>query len=97
MCIRDRCLASKPKYILLDEPFAGVDPIAVNEIRKLVSQLKERGLGVLITDHNVRETLKIVDRVNIVNEGMIYFSGNPEEAISDERIKKFYLGSNFSI
>ena len=91
-----RCLASQPKYILLDEPFAGVDPIAVGEIRKLVSQLKERGVGVLITDHNVRETLKIVDKVYIVNEGAIFFEGKPEEAVRNEKIKKFYLGSQFN-
>ena len=92
-----RTLASRPKYLLLDEPLTGIDPVSIEEIKIIIKKLKQKNIGVLITDHNVRETLKIVDRVNIVNEGMIYFSGNPEEAISDERIKKFYLGSNFSI
>ena len=92
-----RCLASKPKYILLDEPFAGVDPIAVNEIRKLVSQLKERGLGVLITDHNVRETLEIVDRAYILHEGSVIMKGTPEEVVNDESVRKVYLGNQFRI
>ena len=92
-----RTLASRPKYLLLDEPLTGIDPVSIEEIKIIIKKLKQKNIGVLITDHNVRETLKIVDRVNIVNEGMIYFSGNPEEAVSDERIKKFYLGSNFSI
>ena len=92
-----RTLASRPKYLLLDEPLTGIDPVSIEEIKIIIKKLKQKNIGVLITDHNVRETLKIFDRVNIVNEGMIYFSGNPEEAISDERIKKFYLGSNFSI
>ena len=92
-----RTLASRPKYLLLDEPLTGIDPVSIEEIKIIIRKLKQKNIGVLITDHNVRETLKIVDKVNIVNEGMIYFSGNPQEAISDERIKKFYLGSNFSI
>jgi len=92
-----RTLASRPKYLLLDEPLTGIDPVSIEEIKIIIKKLKQKNIGVLITDHNVRETLKIVDRVNIVNEGMIYFSGNPEEASSDERIRKFYLGSNFSI
>jgi len=92
-----RTLASRPKYLLLDEPLTGIDPVSIEEIKIIIKKLKQKNIGVLITDHNVRETLKIVDKVNIVNEGMIYFSGNPEEAISDEKIKKFYLGSNFSI
>ncbi len=92
-----RCLASKPKYILLDEPFAGVDPIAVNEIRKLVSQLKERGLGVLITDHNVRETLEIVDRAYILHEGYVIMKGTPKEVVNDESVRKVYLGNQFRI
>jgi len=92
-----RTLASRPKYLLLDEPLTGIDPVSIEEIKIIIKKLKQKNIGVLITDHNVRETLKIVDRVNIVNEGMIYFSGNPEEAISDDKIKKFYLGSNFSI
>ena len=92
-----RTLASRPKFLLLDEPLTGIDPVSIEEIKIIIRKLKQKNIGVLITDHNVRETLKIVDRVYIVNEGMIYFSGNPSEAISDERIKKFYLGSNFSI
>ncbi len=92
-----RTLASRPRYLLLDEPLTGIDPVSIEEIKIIITKLKKKNIGVLITDHNVRETLKIVDRVYIVNEGMIYFSGNPSEAISNERIKKFYLGSNFSI
>ena len=92
-----RTLASRPKYLLLDEPLTGIDPVSIEEIKIIIKKLKEKNIGVLITDHNVRETLKIVDRIYIVNEGMIYFSGNPNEAISDEKIKKFYLGSDFSI
>ena len=92
-----RTLASKPKYLLLDEPLTGIDPVSIEEIKIIIKKLKQKNIGVLITDHNVRETLKIVDKVYIVNEGMIFFSGNPNEAISDDRIKKFYLGSDFSI
>ena len=92
-----RTLASRPKYLLLDEPLTGIDPVSIEEIKIIIKKLKQKNIGVLITDHNVRETLKIVDRVNIVNEGMIYFTGNPSEAVSDDRIKKFYLGSDFSI
>ena len=92
-----RTLASRPKYLLLDEPLTGIDPVSVEEIKIIIKKLKQKNIGVLITDHNVRETLKIVDKVYIVNEGMIYFSGNPNEAISDDKIKKFYLGSDFSI
>ena len=92
-----RTLASRPKYLLLDEPLTGIDPVSIEEIKIIIKKLKQKNIGVLITDHNVRETLKIVDKVYIVNEGMIFFSGNPSEAISDDRIKKFYLGSNFSI
>ena len=92
-----RTLASRPKYLLLDEPLTGIDPVSIEEIKIIIKKLKQKNIGVLITDHNVRETLKIVDKVYIVNEGMIFFSGSPNEAISDDRIKKFYLGSNFSI
>ena len=92
-----RALATSPDFILLDEPFAGIDPIAVNDIQSIISHLKEKNIGVLITDHNVRETLKIVDKVYIVNEGVLFFEGLPEDAIKNEKIKKFYLGSNFSI
>ena len=92
-----RTLASRPKYLLLDEPLTGIDPVSIEEIKIIIKKLKQKNIGVLITDHNVRETLKIVDKVYIVNEGMIFFSGNPNEAISDDRIKKFYLGNDFSI
>tara|TARA_Y100001970_G_scaffold40726_1_gene50205 strand:- start:5094 stop:5837 length:744 start_codon:yes stop_codon:yes gene_type:complete len=92
-----RTLASRPKYLLLDEPLTGIDPVSIEEIKIIIKKLKQKNIGVLITDHNVRETLKIVDKVYIVNEGMIYFSGNPNEAISDDKIKKFYLGNDFSI
>ena len=90
-----RCLAIKPKYILLDEPFAGVDPIAVNEIRSLVSHLKNRDIGVLITDHNVRETLEIVDRAYILHDGNVLMSGSPDEVIKDSTVRQVYLGNNF--
>jgi lipopolysaccharide export system ATP-binding protein len=91
-----RALASDPSFILLDEPFAGVDPIAVNDIREMVSHLANRGIGVLITDHNVRETLSIVDRAYIVYDGKILFSGNRQEIIDNEDVRKVYLGENFS-
>jgi lipopolysaccharide export system ATP-binding protein len=92
-----RCLAADPKYVLLDEPFAGVDPIAVGEIRTLVSDLKTRGIGVLITDHNVRETLEIVDRAYIMHSGTILMSGTAAEVVADEKVKQVYLGQNFRI
>lgn len=90
-----RCLAAKPRYLLLDEPFAGVDPIAVGEIRSLVHDLKERGLGVLITDHNVRETLGIVDRAYILHDGHVLRSGSPAEIVEDPRVREVYLGESF--
>ncbi len=90
-----RCLASGPKYVLLDEPFAGVDPIAVGEIRNLVSDLKSRGIGVLITDHNVRETLEIVDRAYILHDGKVLMSGTADEVVQDENVRKVYLGQSF--
>jgi lipopolysaccharide export system ATP-binding protein len=90
-----RCLAADPKYLLLDEPFAGVDPIAVGEIRHLVGDLKRRGIGVLITDHNVRETLEIVDRAYILNDGTVLMSGTTEEVVRDENVRRVYLGQNF--
>ena len=90
-----RCLASDPKYLLLDEPFAGVDPVAVGEIRELVSALKNRGLGVLITDHNVRETLEIVDRAYILHDGKVLMSGTTNEIVNDKNVKRVYLGENF--
>ena len=92
-----RCLAANPKYLLLDEPFAGVDPIAVAEIRNLVSDLKNRGLGVLITDHNVRETLDIVDRAYILHDGVVLRSGTAQEIVEDENVRRVYLGENFRL
>ncbi len=92
-----RCLASNPSYVLLDEPFAGVDPIAVAEIRDLVAQLKNRDIGVLITDHNVRDTLGVVDRAYILHEGRILKSGTAKEVINDENVRRVYLGQNFKI
>ncbi len=92
-----RCLAANPKYLLLDEPFAGVDPIAVGEIRTLVHALKSRGLGVLITDHNVRETLDIVDRAYILHDGKVLMTGTADEVVRDEMVRRVYLGENFRI
>lgn len=92
-----RCLAADPKYLLLDEPFAGVDPIAVGEIRSLVADLKTRGIGVLITDHNVRETLEIVDRAYILHDGSVLMSGTADEVVQDENVRRVYLGHSFSI
>lgn len=90
-----RCLAASPKYVLLDEPFAGVDPIAVEEIRVLVADLKNRGIGVLITDHNVRETLDVVDRAYILHSGRILMSGTSEEVVENEDVRRVYLGQSF--
>lgn len=92
-----RCLAAHPKYLLLDEPFAGVDPISVGDIRHLVADLKKRGIGVLITDHNVRETLEIVDRAYILHDGKVLMSGNPDEVVENENVRRVYLGDNFRI
>ena len=92
-----RSLASNPRFLLLDEPFAGVDPIAVGDIRKLVSQLKKRSIGVLITDHNVRETLDLVDRTYILHEGKVLMSGTAKEVIENDYVRKVYLGDSFSI
>ncbi len=92
-----RCLAAEPKYLLLDEPFAGVDPISVGDIRHLVADLKKRGIGVLITDHNVRETLEIVDRAYILHDGQVLMSGTPEEVVDNENVRRVYLGDNFRI
>jgi lipopolysaccharide export system ATP-binding protein len=92
-----RALALEPKFLLLDEPFAGVDPIAVFDIQSIIARLKERGLGILITDHNVRETLRITDRAYIMNEGEILVSGDKEELVHNEEAKRIYLGLNFTI
>ena len=92
-----RTLATNPKYLLLDEPLTGIDPVSIEEIKIIIKKLKERNIGILITDHNVRETLKIVDRVYIVNEGAIFYEGDPVSAVNDDKIKKFYLGSNFKL
>lgn len=91
-----RALASSPIFILLDEPFAGIDPIAVADIQAIISHLKDRGIGVLITDHNVRETLSITDRAYVINEGEIIASGLPSEVAQDEKVKRIYLGNQFS-
>ena len=92
-----RALAGQPNFILLDEPLAGIDPIAVGEIRELVSKLKNRGLGVLITDHNVRETLDIIDRAYILHGGTVLMEGTPDEIVANEDVKRVYLGDNFAI
>lgn len=92
-----RCLASNPRFILLDEPFAGIDPIAVLDIQKIIRFLKARGIGVLITDHNVRETLGICDRAYIVNEGKVFAAGTPEEIIENESVREVYLGRDFRL
>lgn len=91
-----RALATSPVFILLDEPFAGIDPIAVSDIQSIISQLKKRGIGVLITDHSVRETLSITDRAYIINEGEIISSGSPQQVARDEKVKQIYLGDQFS-
>ncbi|MFM6972921.1 MAG: LPS export ABC transporter ATP-binding protein [Alphaproteobacteria bacterium] len=91
-----RALANDPAFILLDEPFAGVDPIAVNDIRQMVAHLKQRGIGVLITDHNVRETLSIVDRAYIVYDGNILFSGSKDQIINNPEVRRVYLGQDFN-
>ncbi|MEO8483986.1 MAG: LPS export ABC transporter ATP-binding protein [Acidobacteriota bacterium] len=92
-----RALVNQPKFILLDEPFAGIDPIAVADIQKIVVHLKDRGIGVLVTDHNVRETLKMTDRAYIVHDGVIFRSGTPEALAADEDVKRIYLGAEFRL
>ncbi len=92
-----RALAGKPNYIMLDEPFAGIDPIAVGDIRDLISHLKDRGIGVLITEHNVRETLEIIDRAYILNDGHVIKEGNPSEIVADESVRRVYLGDRFNL
>ena len=92
-----RALVMQPKFILLDEPFAGIDPIAVTDIQKIIFHLKERGIGVLITDHNVRETLRITDRAYIVHDGAIFKSGTPDRLADDEEVRRIYLGTEFRL
>ena len=92
-----RALASQPNFILLDEPLAGIDPIAVRDIRELVIHLKDRGIGVLITDHNVRETLEVVDRAYILHDGRLLMEGRPDEIVSDTEVRRVYLGERFSL
>jgi lipopolysaccharide export system ATP-binding protein len=92
-----RALATHPAYILLDEPFAGIDPIAINDIRELVRHLKDRGIGVLITDHNVREALEIIDRAYIIHEGQVLMEGAPEDIVGDKDVRRVYLGERFSL
>jgi lipopolysaccharide export system ATP-binding protein len=92
-----RALVISPQFILLDEPFAGIDPIAVNDIQKIIFHLKERGIGVLVTDHNVRETLRITDRAYIVHDGAIFRSGTPDVLAADEEVRRIYLGSEFRL
>jgi lipopolysaccharide export system ATP-binding protein len=92
-----RALATDPRYILLDEPLAGIDPIAVGEIRDLVSHLKDRGIGVLITDHNVRETLEIIDRAYIMHDGQVLMEGRPRDVVAHEDVRRVYLGERFSL
>ncbi len=92
-----RALASKPSFILLDEPLAGIDPIAVDEVRKLVKHLKDRGIGVLITDHNVRETLDIIDRAYIMHDGSVLMEGTPNDIVNDMNVRRLYLGERFSL
>ncbi len=96
-CEIARCLASNPKFILLDEPFAGVDPISVGDIKEVITSLKNRGIGVLITDHNVRETLAICEKAYIVSEGVIIAEGTAHEVLNNELVKKVYLGENFTV
>ena len=92
-----RALATGPRYILLDEPLAGIDPIAVGEIRDLVAHLKDRGLGVIITDHNVRETLEIIDRAYILHDGQVLMEGEPDAVVADHDVRRVYLGERFSL
>jgi lipopolysaccharide export system ATP-binding protein len=92
-----RALVNEPKFILLDEPFAGIDPIAVSDIQQIVMHLKGRGIGVLVTDHNVRETLKITDRAYIVHDGVIFRSGTPQALAADDDVKRIYLGTDFRL
>tara|TARA_B110000116_G_C16799887_1_gene569510 strand:+ start:5053 stop:5784 length:732 start_codon:yes stop_codon:yes gene_type:complete len=92
-----RTVASNPQFLLLDEPLTGIDPISIDEIKIIIKKLKNKNIGILITDHNVRETLKLVDKVYIVHEGRVFFEGLPEDAIKNEKIRDFYLGSKFNL
>ncbi|MBA3770095.1 MAG: ATP-binding cassette domain-containing protein, partial [Blastocatellia bacterium] len=92
-----RCLATEPRYILLDEPFAGIDPIAIDDIREIILYLRDQGIGILITDHNVRETLGITDRAYIMSDGKILRSGAPVELVEDADVRRLYLGERFSL
>ena len=92
-----RTLASQPSFILLDEPLAGIDPIAIEEIRELIKHIKDRGVGVLITDHNVKETLELIDKAYIMHEGKILMEGSPNEIIKDENVRRVYLGNKFNL
>ncbi len=92
-----RCLATNPKFILLDEPFAGVDPLAIKDIKKIVNHLKDKGYGVLITDHNVRETLGISDRAYVIYDGKILYNGTPDQIISHDDVRRIYLGDDFKL
>lgn len=92
-----RCLATNPSYILLDEPFAGIDPLAIDDIREIIIYLKKQGIGILITDHNVRETLDITDRAYILSDGKILRSGSPQDLIADADVRRLYLGERFSL
>jgi len=92
-----RCLLLKPSFILLDEPFAGIDPLAVIDIQKLIVHLKSRGIGVVITDHNVRETLRITDRAYIIHEGRIFRNGTPQQLAADDEVRRVYLGEHFQL
>ena len=92
-----RCLATEPQFILLDEPFAGIDPIAIDDIREIILYLKNQGIGILITDHNVRETLGITDRAYIMAEGKILKSGKPAELVEDDDVRRLYLGERFTL
>jgi lipopolysaccharide export system ATP-binding protein len=96
-CEIARALAGRPSFILLDEPLAGIDPIAVSEVRAIVSHLKDRGIGVLITDHNVRETLDIIDRATIIHDGMVLMEGSPSDIVNNTEVRRVYLGERFSL
>jgi lipopolysaccharide export system ATP-binding protein len=91
-----RALASEPNYMLLDEPFAGIDPLAIADIREVIGYLRRRGIGILITDHNVRETLDIIDRASIIHDGEVLFEGSPHEVLANPEVRRVYLGDRFA-